>query len=878
MMMLMKEREILTRGPGRGMPRRARVRDLVSGARAWLARSAALAALLLTVSAGALAQKHHSFQHVFTPNQRTLQNQGANRVETKDEHGIITEPGEGTVKFYTVTGCGTDYGTTISLSGTTTIVESDDGSVYIQDIIATYKTGAWVKGTKSGNTITVPAKQRLYYSSNYDATVSLRWSKRSGTNVIPADETAENFTFTVDETAKTISLNGTSSSVMMSAFWDDDDTWEGYSVWETVYYCGVVDIFLEPKDITDGDITKALNDSIASLGENYIVNNLTINLAAGEAYTMSGTLTAGGNFTLTGNKENPATITMADDMTDNFITLDGTIDFAQKPDNTYSDHKFIGSVDINGVKIFGLRGALIKDAQKTLLEELTISNSVIQMPASNKNVIDFNGMGYVGKVIVENSTIWAADKNAGFFAQYGSRPKNISSDWLQEFKFMNSTFVNIANSKNFNDLKQNGTAQNVYTVKNCIFVDCGKEGKVVIGINKSQQSDTPYWDVDGNVFNFNGADTSGQEVTAAGQQNNEDIVKNSLAGVVAFKDAANGDFNVVFRPAEGVTVPATLPGDPRWTFGTAANEPNTYTVSVKTGTVDADKWKAKAGDGTLQALPLEGVADGEKVTLQYEGRKRVMSVRATKKAAGPALGDLYYSDGTWSSTRVAGKTPIGVIAYLGTDAFTETGTNVGGSTFTGHGLVLCLKNAASGVKWSTETGAYEFGEGARVNSLDALKRTTDVSGYTNTTTLAAKDDAATKYPAAWKAKNYTGLAAPAGTTGWFLPSAQQWVKMMEGLGGLAEGDIKWLSWFDNDHTAADKWETAMAKAGTKGTAYDSVTDDYLIYWSSSEYSANYAVNLIVNATDTGAFYGFYWCYYYKDSSDSNYRVRPVLAF
>ena len=160
-MMLMKEREILTRGPGRGMPRRARVRDLVSGARAWLARSAALAALLLTVSAGALAPKHHSFQHVFTPNQRTLQNQGANRVETKDEHGIITEPGEGTVKFYTVTGCGTDYGTTISLSGTTTIVESDDGSVYIQDIIATYKTGAWVKGTKSGNTITVPAKQRL---------------------------------------------------------------------------------------------------------------------------------------------------------------------------------------------------------------------------------------------------------------------------------------------------------------------------------------------------------------------------------------------------------------------------------------------------------------------------------------------------------------------------------------------------------------------------------------------------------------------------------------------------------------------------------------------------------------------------------------------
>ena len=56
MMKLMKEREILTRGPGRGMPRRARVRDLVSGALAWLARSAALAALLLTMPSAAQAQ------------------------------------------------------------------------------------------------------------------------------------------------------------------------------------------------------------------------------------------------------------------------------------------------------------------------------------------------------------------------------------------------------------------------------------------------------------------------------------------------------------------------------------------------------------------------------------------------------------------------------------------------------------------------------------------------------------------------------------------------------------------------------------------------------------------------------------------------------
>ena len=69
----------------------------------------------------------------------------------------------------------------------------------------------------------------------------------------------------------------------------------------------------------------------------------------------------------------------------------------------------------------------------------------------------------------------------------------------------------------------------------------------------------------------------------------------------------------------------------------------------------------------------------------------------------PALGDLFYSDGTYSTTLQAGKTAIGVIAYLGTDNFTENGTTVGGSAFVGHGLVMCLKNAASDVAWCTHS-------------------------------------------------------------------------------------------------------------------------------------------------------------------------------
>ena len=248
------------------------------------------------------------------------------------------------------------------------------------------------------------------------------------------------------------------------------------------------------------------------------------------------------------------------------------------------------------------------------------------------------------------------------------------------------------------------------------------------------------------------------------------------------------------------------------------------------------------------------------------------------------LGDLFYSDGTYSSTLVSGKTPIGVIAYLGTDAFTENGTMVGGSAFTGHGLVLCLKNAASGVSWGTDNvnETYEFGESAKVRELVDLLRTTNVSGYTNTTTLAAKDEAASKYPAAYLAKNYTGMTAPTGTTGWFLPSAQQWVKIIEGLGEVEESSIQLEKWFDRGLTGVNRWEATLAKAGSGN--YDSMTGGYLMHWSSSEVSKANAIVLNVLTTDTQFFpedKGFLFYFNSKNdisASQDLLRVRPVLAF
>lgn len=241
----------------------------------------------------------------------------------------------------------------------------------------------------------------------------------------------------------------------------------------------------------------------------------------------------------------------------------------------------------------------------------------------------------------------------------------------------------------------------------------------------------------------------------------------------------------------------------------------------------------------------------------------------------PELGDLYYSDGTYSSTLVSGKTPIGVIAYIdqsGTADDEITEKSNGG----GHGLVLCLKNAASNLVWHT-TREWVFSESVSVQNTAALKRYSDVSGYSLTSTLSASANAKTAFPAAWQAKNYSELTAPSGSTGWFLPSAQQWVRMMTGLGGLSEDVIDYGSVFDNSHRAIDLWDAAFAKAGSGN--YDSMSQSSM-YWTSSECDETNAIRVVVdqsNAIRYGS--SLYINGFVKDGNGSGYcRVRPVLAF
>ena len=135
----------------------------------------------------------------------------------------------------------------------------------------------------------------------------------------------------------------------------------------------------------------------------------------------------------------------------------------------------------------------------------------------------------------------------------------------------------------------------------------------------------------------------------------------------------------------------------------ASAAPAGYTVSIPQDTPDAEKWTAKAGQGQYQQLPLSGVAAGTAVTVKYNGKKRVKSVKAVKEAApaaeGHALsasvfGEIVGSDGKAYAVADKDNLPSGVTA-AGMVAYKD------GSS----GLAIALADEANTMDWSTAKGA-----------------------------------------------------------------------------------------------------------------------------------------------------------------------------
>lgn len=172
---------------------------------------------------------------------RSLRTANANGEEV-DSHGIIVSPAAGEHKVYARSGKYLNYDNSVEMreqTGQVQIVTCDNGTVYIRNILSNYATGAWVKGKRTGNTISVAVGQPIEYDSYAECTLSLQWcvSDEFGFSTYDGYNGGK-FTFTVDDAEGTISLEKSSETCFMGLFWDDyySFAWQGdcETVWTYV--------------------------------------------------------------------------------------------------------------------------------------------------------------------------------------------------------------------------------------------------------------------------------------------------------------------------------------------------------------------------------------------------------------------------------------------------------------------------------------------------------------------------------------------------------------------------------------------------------------------------------------------------------------------
>lgn len=315
----------------------------------------------------------------------------------------------------------------------------------------------------------------------------------------------------------------------------------------------------------------------------------------------------------------------------------------------------------------------------------------------------------------------------------------------------------------------------------------------------------------------------------------------------------------------------------------------TTDFSCSSTTTEPDSWTGK--------ISVKPAANGvDKVT--------AISKRTSwpDKSYTMEVGDIYYSDGAMthqSEALASGKTPIGIVGYIGSDYWTEKGVSGKG----GHALVMCLKTIGStGSTKAAQEGknvqAY-IGTGyawyfsnidagrPKVNSKDLLvnsKNQSYGSGYTETDELIKKWGTAAV--AAYQAKNYKTLPANSTKcTGWFLPTAGQYYAVMTNLGaafsrdwtGIWDGNTTThpkLGFFNNMTTVTTNINNKLKKVGDLNyTEFFGAVNTWA--WTSSEFSSTYAVIIDSGVDDSKGSGSVRFSYGYKTSQ---IPVRPFLAF
>ena len=305
------------------------------------------------------------------------------------------------------------------------------------------------------------------------------------------------------------------------------------------------------------------------------------------------------------------------------------------------------------------------------------------------------------------------------------------------------------------------------------------------------------------------------------------------------------------------------------TQGIMVVAPNSTVTFTNTST-GKDEWKNKS-------VPIK-INEGNKV---YFGEAQLKRQHYDETYT-MEVGDIYYSDGAMthqSEALASGKTPIGIVGYIGSDYWTEKDVVISRKPVGGHALVMCLKNIDSTgstdfgrvCKWSPSYGDTDMPNVTSKSDIVNSKNQTSGSGYTMTAALIKIGS-----EAATAANNYNTLPAPSSKcTGWFLPTAGQYYAVMSQLGGGMSSDWEMVKFFSNMTDVTIKINDKLKIVGdSKYTEFFQGHNTWA--WTSSEYSTYNAVDIDSGVDDkkpSGSVrFDYYFC-----KTDS-LPVRPFLAF
>lgn len=333
------------------------------------------------------------------------------------------------------------------------------------------------------------------------------------------------------------------------------------------------------------------------------------------------------------------------------------------------------------------------------------------------------------------------------------------------------------------------------------------------------------------------------------------------------------------------------------TQGIMVVAPNSTVTFTNTST-DKDEWKTKSVSITIN--------EGNKAYFgEAQLKRQHYDETYTMK-----VGDIYYSDGAMthqSEALASGKTPIGIVGYIGSDCWTEKDVVISGKPVGGHALVMCLKTIGStgstveaqedykinkdngakvkayiGTRYAWYSSNSDTGRKPFVDSKDLIVNSNNQtygSGYTDTNYLINKWNS--EAAAAFHAKIYNTLPANSSKcTGWFLPSAGQYYAVMSQLGGGISPDTWEINeYFGNMTTVTKNINNKLKKVGDSNHT-EFFGDINTWAWTSSEFSSTYAVRVDSGIDDSkesgsvrfdGYGYGF-------GTKRFLLPVRPFLAF